>query len=334
MAPSADAQALLELLLRGQSYADIASLLDVPEEEVRARAREALEEIGGADPDRNVALTDWILGQADPIGRADAARHLREHADDRRLALALIASLRELAPEATLPRVPGEPDSGRLRRRPSREASPGRLRSRLGRGRLSSLTSSQSRALLALACAGVIVIAVVLAVTGVFAGDDDSPPSAATGNSETEGEADESDTTEDIQTVRLRPSSGGDARGSATFAIAGGQQAFVEVDIQNLEPAPAGEAYVLWLLTSEGEGHPLTPFQVDQGGTYSEQIPIAAFLTELAARTRFVDVSLSPREPLLDAVAEAVEENSPIIPYTGESILRGSVRADPPEATG
>ena len=79
MAITADQQAMLQLLLeRGQSYEDIAQLLGQDEAEVRARARAALTELGGADPDRNVGLTDYLLGQADPIGRADAVRHLRD----------------------------------------------------------------------------------------------------------------------------------------------------------------------------------------------------------------------------------------------------------------
>ena len=73
MAMTPDQQATLQLLLeRGQSYADLARLLGEDEDEVRARARAALTELGGADPDRNVGLTDYLLGQADPIGRADA----------------------------------------------------------------------------------------------------------------------------------------------------------------------------------------------------------------------------------------------------------------------
>ncbi|KAA0271772.1 MAG: hypothetical protein EDQ89_09685, partial [Acidobacteria bacterium] len=73
-----DQRALLQLLCeRGQSYEDIAGLLGGSAEEVRNRARAALREIGGADPDADVALTDFLLGQADPIGRADAILQVR-----------------------------------------------------------------------------------------------------------------------------------------------------------------------------------------------------------------------------------------------------------------
>ena len=69
----------------------------------------ALTELGGADPDRNVGLTDYLLGQADPIGRADASRHLRDDPGDHALATALSERLREMFPDAEPPRLPGEP---------------------------------------------------------------------------------------------------------------------------------------------------------------------------------------------------------------------------------
>ena len=96
------------MLEREQSYGDIASLLGVSEDEVRARARAALTEVAGENPDREVALTDYLLGQADPIGRADVARHLAADPDANALASKLEAKLRLLAPGARLPDLPEE----------------------------------------------------------------------------------------------------------------------------------------------------------------------------------------------------------------------------------
>src|SRR5919106_6798638 len=104
---SADQRAMLQLLLeRGQSYEDIASVLGVGVDEVRVRARAALTELGGTDPDAEVGLTDYVLGQADPIGRADAVRELQANPESRRLAEGLVERLRELAPDARLPELP------------------------------------------------------------------------------------------------------------------------------------------------------------------------------------------------------------------------------------
>src|SRR5262245_3146479 len=104
---------MLQLLLEGgQGYEDLGSLLGIGADEVRARARSALQEIGGADPDAQVGLTDFLLGQADPIGRADAVRHLQADATANALAQRLVQNLRLLAPRAQLPEIP-EPRGGR-----------------------------------------------------------------------------------------------------------------------------------------------------------------------------------------------------------------------------
>src|SRR5688572_2267706 len=103
----ADQRAMLQLLLeRGQSYDDLASVLGVSSDEVRARAREALRELGGADPDAEVGLTDYLLGQADPIGRADAVRHIQSDPETAALAEKIAAQLQLLAPDAELPDLP------------------------------------------------------------------------------------------------------------------------------------------------------------------------------------------------------------------------------------
>src|SRR5689334_19500471 len=114
---------MLQLLLSGQSYDDIGSLLGIGSDEVRSRARSALQEIGGADPDAQVGLTDYLLGQADPIGRADAVRHLQADPEANALAQRLVQNLRLLAPNAQLPEIP-EPRGGRRAAAPSPTAPP------------------------------------------------------------------------------------------------------------------------------------------------------------------------------------------------------------------
>src|SRR4051812_42397230 len=115
---------MLQLLLEGgQGYDDIGSLLGIPSDEVRSRARSALTEIGGADPDAQVGLSDYLLGQADPIGRADAVRHLQGDPEANALAQRLVQKLRLLAPNAELPEIP-EPKGGRRAAPPPPPAAP------------------------------------------------------------------------------------------------------------------------------------------------------------------------------------------------------------------
>jgi hypothetical protein len=203
---TADQQAMLQLLLeRGQSYADLASLLGVDEAGVRTRARAALTELAGVDPDRNVGLTDYLLGQADPIGRADAVRHLKDDPDDLELATELTQKLRLVAPQADLPRLPGEewrprprrtprlpvgrlPIPDRLRRKRTVEQSPDGARSAGSvppRGPRTTLSRRQTQLLVALGSGAVLVVAVVLGVSGAFSSDDTAPSTTTSTTSTT-----------------------------------------------------------------------------------------------------------------------------------------------------
>jgi hypothetical protein len=323
MALSADQRAMLELLLeRGQSYEDLASLLDLPEAEVRERARAALTELAGADPDRNVGLTDYLLGQADPIGRADAARHLKEDPEDYALAAKLAASLQLLAPGAELPKLPAEPGGGRFLRRapagaevaePAAARQPGRAGSWL-----SGLSASQRQLTFVGGIVAVFLIVGVLAVAGVFSGDGDEGSAATTTTAASAAD-------ETLQRVSLKPTGGADAKGSATFGIASADQPYVDVDISNLEASPQDQIYVLWLMISDEQGYPLAPFQPRQDGTYADRVPIDASITQIAARTRAVNVSLTEQTPLFKSVRDAVQQGSPLLPYQGETIMTGAV---------
>jgi hypothetical protein len=191
MALSADQQAMLQLLLeRGQSYTDLGSLLGAEEGEVQSRARAALTELAGADPDRNVGLTDYLLGQADPIGRADAVRHLKDDPADLELATEIAQKLRLIAPAAELPRLPGEERRPRPRRAQgvatSRLPIPGRLRRGSAgepaeRAQRTTLSRRQTQIAVGVGTGVVLVVAIVLGIAGVFSGGGDETAAQTNG---------------------------------------------------------------------------------------------------------------------------------------------------------
>lgn len=197
---SADQKAMLQLLLeRGQSYEDLASILGGDAADVRTRARAALTELGGADPDRNVALTDYLLGQADPIDRADAVRHLKDDPDDLELLTELAQKLRLIAPEADLPRLPGEERQPRARR-PARERAPAPLRRllperkpRAGAGEerppRTSLTRRQTQGIVIAGCAAVLIAVGALAIAGVFSSGGSAESATTTSSTPTNASA-------------------------------------------------------------------------------------------------------------------------------------------------
>ena len=314
MALTPDQKAVLELLLAGQSYADLEELLGLSQDEVGSRARAALAELGGADPDRNVGLSDYLLGQADPIGRADASRHLREDAEDHELATTLSERLREMFPGADLPRLPGEPRRPR-RLRPARATA-----GEDGAPRRGGLSLSQTRLIVVLASAAVLLIAVVLAITGAFGGDDEESPAIA---DETTAEAPAGD--EEIQQVTLRATAGGNANGTALFGLATGDQPFVEVSVDGLDPAPQGQQYVIWLMLTPKQGYPLSPINVSQQGSYSNRFPIPSPVLPVVARVRFVDISIAPAREIRRVVQEALRDGSLVLDKPGRSVLRGTI---------
>ena len=331
---------MLQLLLeRGQSYEDIAGLLGGSEEDVRKRARTALEELGAADPDREVGLTDYLLGQADPIGRADAVRHLQSDPDALAQAEELAAKLRLLAPDAKLPDLPQPKKRRRAAAATVSPASPGGetavadageeadgpapSASRLGGG----LSPRQTRLFAGIAAGGVVLLFAVLAIAGVFSGDDE-PASPTTTQSE------DGTVGEEVTSVNLRPSDGGDAGGEAVFGIANETQPFVDLRLAGLEPAPEGQTYVVWFLLEKDRGYPLAPITVDDNGSFDDRFPIPQSALPVVVRTKFVDIALVENRRLAGDIQGALEGREVLLDYSGESVLRGRIPRLEQPATG
>lgn len=322
-----DQRATLQLLLeRGQTYADLAGLLGEDEAAVRARARAALTELVGEDPDTNVGLTDYLLGQADPIGRADASRHLRDDPDDLRIATELAVRLRLMFPTADLPKLPGEsrPAGGRLRRSASSgPAGAGSGRSLGSRFGLGGLDESQSRLIAICGGAGVLLIVIVLAITGAFSGGNDSSASSGDTSAATTTTASADNA---LQTVDLKPIGGGDATGTATFGLATGDQPYVDLSIKGLDPAPNGQAYVVWLMLSDTKGYPLSPLTgISQDGNYQNRFSIPSAVLPVIARVQFVDVSIAPVKTIRKLVRDAINNTQLVIDEPGTKVLRGQI---------
>jgi hypothetical protein len=320
---------MLQLLLeRGQSYEDIASVLGVSSDEVRERARAALRELGGSDPDAEVGLTDYLLGQADPIGRADAVRHIQSDPETAALAEKIVAQLQLIAPDADLPDVPrskgakvpkterprakaaaGDGDGGRDG---SRAAAVGETLRRWWNER-----RPQSIAILTALVA--LIVVGILALAGVFGGDDDTasgeedtqpllgyplaplevdnkgeikgglpvdqlgltvlsrsqfvdlalapndalsedltaalqqgqPVIEYQGTSVLRGDLNEAESDRRTLSLDLEPTDGSEASGGLVVR-AEGKQPIIDLSLENLEPAPEGQTYVLWALLPEG----------------------------------------------------------------------------------
>ena len=337
MAITPDQTAILELLLGGgQTYSELDDLLGLEEGETRSRALSALEEIGGADPDREVALGDFLLGQADPIDRADVVRHLRQDAQANALATDLAQRLSDTFPGAHLPAIPPGPGAKRSPRalgpQPVGRKDGRSLRSRATA--LSSLDSSQTRLIAMMGGGALVLILIVLAIAGVFSGDDAaSTPSGDTVESASDDASSPLPEGQEVTRVPLVPTGNGDAAGAAIVGVTESSQPYLDLVIENLEPAPRGQAYLVWFMFDEERGYPIpTPITPDAGGSFEDRVPIPLEVTAAIARARAIEVSLSDANKIQASIETAIEENTIAIVQPGRTILRGEVPREPAAA--
>jgi hypothetical protein len=338
MALAQDQRAMLQLLLeRGQSYDDIASLLGGSQDDVRRRARAALEELAGEDPDSEVGLTDYLLGQADPIGRADAVRHLQSDPAALALAEELSAKLRLLAPEADLPELP-QPKKRRRAAAPVSPASPGgdvededddddgkakSRRARIGEG----LSQKQTRTIAAIGAGAVVLLFVVLAIAGVFGGGDDSSSDNPVGTTASGSAADE-----EVAKIALEPVGDADAGGEATVGLANQTQPFADLRLQGLPQISGDEAYILWFLIDDKTGFPVPQaLQVSENGSFDDRLAIPVQALGIVAQARSVAVSVVNRKEFSKQIAGAIQDaanggsGEGALQFAGDPVLQGDV---------
>jgi hypothetical protein len=341
---------MLQLLLEGgQSYEDIGSLLGISTEDVRSRARAALREIGGADPDAQVGLSDYLLGQADPIGRADAVRQLQSDPETNALAQRLVQNLRLLAPKAELPEIP-EP---RGRRRatapppapaqappttPPAPTAPATQRPGLahrvagafsGLGGLSGKPRTQFVVGVGAALALVIVVIVVATSGGSSDGGDCEGVDTA---------AAQQAGVPTIKLVATGAAADADCPPSGQITLGATQQATnnrnqtptfaLQANAVHLQPSADGERYLLWLYKSDTQSLPLGQETVDSSGNLTGGVPLIAqqvLLLPAFDSIRISKVTSTEAQQIQQALQQAAKDPNGTVQFVGQPVLEGSV---------
>ena len=304
---------MLQLLVeRDQSYEDIGSLLGLEVEEVRERARAALGEIGGEDPDREVGLTDYLLGQADPIARADVARQLQTDPGSRALAEKLIAQLRLLAPGAELPTLPAS--------KAAKTEPPERPAAGLG-----SISGRQRRLIGALLGGAALVALIVLLATGAFSGDDGGGGQGESGDQTTTTTASNQGGGDQLTKAVLSPVGGGEAQGVAIFGRIRNVPA-LEVRAVGLEPSSGEDDYSVWLYRSERVALRIGAVKVGESGRILSQIPVPAEALGFVANGTFDTIVVSNTNTAeFRREVDQAREQKRLPRFTGEPVLRGEI---------
>lgn len=293
MALTDDQKAMLRLLAqREEGYEDMAALMGISVEELRARVKEALSEV--EEPAAPVPPVE----PPKPVAPAPPPPVEEQPA----------AEPRPRTPEPA-PETPPEPP------RPA-AGSPGpsplaRLRGSKDRGALIGLGAG----------ALVVLILVIVLIVGGDGGGSSSTTAGGGGSSLTAAE--ESKLTQAV----LEPTDGGDAGGRALFGRYK-KSVLLQVEAEGLEPSPPGETYTIWLYRSPKLVLRVGAVPVDEQdeGKLAVQLPIPAQVLTYVAGGAFdqVDVSLTSNAAYKAALAKAKAEQA-LPPYTGESILRGEI---------
>jgi hypothetical protein len=320
-----DQRALLQLICeRGQSYEDIAGLLGGNAGDVRERARAALTEIGGADPDADVALTDFLLGQADPIGRADAIRHLQADPEALDLARRIQTGLAVIVPDAEQPKLPEPRGKRRRAALPDKADTPPPPAARAS---AEGDEPNRRPALIAgLAAVGLLLVVGILALAGVFSGSGDD---AAATDTTTTAES-------NITTVPLEPVKNSGVAGKAVFGLVSNQQLYVDVDLQGLDPdLPSDQSYLLWLMVGDSAGYPIDTLQPDDNGGFSGRLAVPTPIAVIVGnQARSVRVSSTPVKELQARIKQATKQKVPILPFTGDELATGDIPLVPGSGKG
>ena len=347
---------MLQLLLEGgQGYEDIGSLLGVGADEVRSRARSALQEIGGADPDAQVGLTDYLLGQADPIGRADAVRHLQSDPGANALAQRLVQNLRLLAPRAELPEIP-EPRGGRRATvpspppaapaqpapapqaaggppAPSTPQGPG-VASRAA-GFFSGLggVSGKRRTQFIVGTAAGLALLIVVIVVATSGG------SSGGGNCEAvDTSAAQQAGVRTIKLVATGSAADADCPPSGQIALGQGQPVgnqqsqtptfALQVNAAHLEPIETGEQYLIWAYKSDTEAVPLSPVDVNSEGNLTATVPMLpqqVLLLPVFDTIRVSKINSAQGQQIAQALQAQGKKATGVVPFVGQPMLQGNI---------
>jgi hypothetical protein len=246
-----DQRAGVQLVLqRGRSYAQIAELLKISEDAVRARAHAGLGALAPEVelPDDEVAgIADFLLGQQNGKPRQATRRLLRDSDAAFLWAATVRASLEDLGP------VPELPEAGEPAEAPSPDAKPAprpRPRTRpVGvtepEGAVAASSSRLGGALLI--GGGVLVAVVVVLFLFVFGGDDDKTGSGSKSAAAT-ATATASATPQAVGQIALK-GTGAASKANGVFALflQGQQQLLFAVQMQKMPATPKGAKYALWL---------------------------------------------------------------------------------------
>lgn len=338
MALSDEQNAMLRLLASGeQGYGDIAALLGLSEDEVRAKVVGALAQLqaeGKPAPD----IPPPIPGGAKPAAEVTPpepeppAPALEEANAEPAIADAVAPG--QPAPEAAAPKAAVEPKPAPVAPvKPALAAPASPPPSRPPSGGHTITVPTGRKAWLVgggiLAAIAVIVVVIILVSSG---GGDSSSTTTSEGAANTaaeEGAAENASEAKGATQAELAAVDGSEAVGLATFGRLKNKLA-LQIEAKGLAPTTAGTAYAIWLAQSPQKMIPLASTAVKGSGKGAGQIAaqfeVPVEVLAYLAKGTFDQIAITRTQTnLLEAAVKAATKNKTTPKYTGEAVLRGTI---------
>ncbi len=299
MALTDDQRAMLRLLAqRDEGYEDIAALMGLSVDEVRARVKEALDQLAA---DETAAEAPTPISEPEPESKKPEP---------------------QVSPPAALPKPevpPSEPAEEKVvAPKPPKPATPSQP------PRIPMPSDSRGWAIVA-GGAALVLILIVLLATGAFGGGSDSSSSASSTDTTTSTTASSTNSSKNLTQAILAPVNGGNAAGRALFGRVK-KTAVLEVIAKGLDPSPQGHSYTVWLYRSPKVSLRIGGVQVNKTGGIAAQFPIPSQLLAYVANGAFnqIDISLTDDAAYKTEVAQAKKQNR-LPRYAGTDVLRGKI---------
>jgi hypothetical protein len=325
VALSDEQNAMLRLLAQGeQGYADIAALMGLSEEDVRAKVIGALAQLqaeGKPAPD----VPPPIAGGAHPA--AEAAPPEPEPVAEPPTAKERPAE--PVIADSVAPRPAAEQGTARPAPAP---ASPPPAGPPPSGGRTVTLPSGRRAWLLGggILAAIVVIVVVVLLASGGGGGGSSTAASEAGSTGAEEGKAESTAALKKRTEAKLTAVDGSEAEGRAAFGRVNDKLALL-VEAKGLEPTVEGtNSYAIWLAQSPQRMLPLASTGVKAGGKGANEIAAqfevpVEILGYLASGT-FDQIAITKvaNKPF-EAGIEAATKKKTAPAYTGEEVLHGTI---------
>jgi hypothetical protein len=316
MGLSDDQKALLRLLASGQGYADIAALLGISVDAVKAKAAAAVEQLEAEGIPAPSLPGTPPPSAADPEPPSDPPPP-PAHAPQ------------PPAPEPPLKPAPADPEppsdpppSTRLEDRSARPQRP--------RPKLTIPSDPGKRAAIAAGAIVVALIAIVLIVSGGGGGGGSDSTTAATSTTSGEETGEAQNTANGGESSKLTKAvledvNGGEAAGVAIFGRVKKSLA-LQVQASGLEPSSKTDSYTVWLAQSAQKMLPLASTAVKADGRIAAQFEVPVEVIAYLANETFDQIVVTKTDDakLQASLKEATKaEKAPT--YTGEPVLAGEV---------